>query len=79
MTDLWFDYAPARKRGVRKYEYLYIFIKYKTKAEMKECRAYHDRNTHDDEIVRDTRKKKTQSAENAAQLYYKPLAQIFWK
>ena len=28
MTDLWFDYAPARKRGVRKYEYLYIFIKY---------------------------------------------------
>ncbi len=43
MTDLWFDYAPARKRGVRKYEYLYIFIKYKTKAEMKNVRAYHDR------------------------------------
>ena len=26
MTDLWFDYAPARKRGVRKYEYLYYFL-----------------------------------------------------
>ena len=52
MTDLWFDYAPARKRGVRKYEYLYIFIKYKTKAEMRDVRSYHDRNTHDDEIVR---------------------------
>ena len=38
MTDLWFDYAPARKRGVRKYEYLYIFIKYKTKAEMRDVR-----------------------------------------
>ena len=74
MTDLWFDYAPARKRGVRKYEYLYIFIKYKTKAEMRDVRSYHDRNTHDDEIVRDSRKKKTQSAEKAAQHITEPFS-----
>ena len=24
MTDLWFDYEPVRRRGVRKYEFLYI-------------------------------------------------------
>lgn len=35
MTDLWFDYEPVRRKGVRKYEFLYIFIKYKTKEEMK--------------------------------------------
>ena len=74
MTDLWFDYAPARKRGVRKYEYLYIFIKYKTKAEMRDVRSYHDRNTHDDEIVRESRKKKTQSAEKAARHITEPFS-----
>lgn len=74
MTDLWFNYAPARKRGVRKYEYLYIFIKYKTKAEMRDVRSYHDRNTHDDEIVRDSRKKKTQSAEKPAQHITEPFS-----
>lgn len=74
MTDLWFDYAPARKRGVRKYEYLYIFIKYKTKAEMRDVRSYHDRNTHDDEIVRDSRKKKSRSAEKAAQHITEPFS-----
>ena len=62
MTDLWFDYAPARKRGVRKYEYLYIFIKYKTKAEMRDVRSYHDRNTHDDEISTDILKMKYRKA-----------------
>lgn len=36
MTDLWFDYEPVRRRGVRKYEFLYIFIKYKNREEMKE-------------------------------------------
>ena len=35
MTDLWFDYEPVRRRGVRKYEFLYIFIKYKNREEMK--------------------------------------------
>ncbi len=52
MTDLWFDYAPAKKKGVRKFEYLYIFIKYKTKEEMRDVRAYHDRYTPDDEVIK---------------------------
>ena len=42
MTDLWFDYEPVRRKGVRKYEFLYIFIKYKTKEEMKKVRAFHE-------------------------------------
>lgn len=25
MTDLWFDYEPVRRRGVRKYEFLLYF------------------------------------------------------
>ena len=29
MTDLWFDYIPVRIRGGRKYERLYLFIRYK--------------------------------------------------
>lgn len=41
MTDLWFDYEPVRRRGVRKYEFLYIFIKYKNREEMKSVRAFH--------------------------------------
>ena len=65
---------PRRASAVRKYEYLYIFIKYKTKAEMRDVRSYHDRNTHDDEIVRDSRKKKNQSAGKAAQHITEPLS-----
>ena len=30
MTDLWFDYIPVRIRGGRKYERLYLFIRYKS-------------------------------------------------
>ena len=41
---------------------------------MKDVRSYHDRNTHDDEIVRDSRKKKTQSAEKAAQHITEPFS-----
>ena len=41
---------------------------------MRDVRSYHDRNTHDDEIVRDSRKKKTQSAEKAAQHITEPFS-----
>ena len=34
MTDLWFDYIPVRIRGGRKYERLYLFIRYKSAQEM---------------------------------------------
>ena len=69
MTDLWFDYVPARKRGVRKYEYLYIFIKYKSPDEMKDVRAYHDKCTPDDEVVRGSKKRNSVSVdENEAKV-----------
>ncbi len=57
MTDLWFDYVPVRKRGVRKYEYLYIFIKYKNAEEMKKVRAFHEEHQNfESEVARKPRK-----------------------
>ena len=48
MTDLWVEYIPVRIKGTRKYEYLYFFIKYKSKDEMKKVRAFHDSNAGPD-------------------------------
>lgn len=62
MTDLWFDYIPVRKRGFRKYDSLYIFIKYKSKEEMKKVRAYHDKKTPDDEVARAPKKRQSKVA-----------------
>ncbi|WP_455501018.1 replication initiation protein [Gemmiger sp.] len=42
MTDLWFEYIPVRVRGGRKYERLYLFIRYKTAKEMDEVRRFHE-------------------------------------
>lgn len=74
MTDLWFDYEPVRRRGVRKYEFLYIFIKYKSKEEMKRVRAFHQEHKGADaEIGRKPRKRRsTVSKEELAQ-YNQPL------
>lgn len=59
MTDLWIEYIPVRVKGTRKYEYLYFFIKYKTKEEMKNVRAFHDANAGPDgEIAKKPRKTK---------------------
>ena len=59
MTDLWIEYIPVRVKGTRKYEYLYFFIKYKTKEEMKSVRAFHDANAGPDgEIAKKPRKAK---------------------
>lgn len=59
MTDLWIEYIPVRVKGTRKYEYLYFFIKYKTKDEMKNVRAFHDANAGPDgEIAKKPRKRK---------------------
>lgn len=69
MTDLWVDYIPVRMKGVRKYEYLYIFIKYKTKEEMRRIRAFHDANAGPDGEVakkpKKTRRKKVGLADAA--------------
>lgn len=59
MTDLWVEYIPVRIKGTRKYEYLYFFIKYKSKDEMKKVRAFHDSNAGPDgEIAKKPRKTK---------------------
>lgn len=42
MTDLWFEYVPVRVRGGRKFERLYLFIRYKTAKEMEEVRRFHE-------------------------------------
>lgn len=75
MTDLWFDYAPARERGERKYKYLYIFIKYKTKEEMKDIRTYHESIKGDTEIIKESkaRKKKAPTPEAQAELHEEAL------
>ena len=57
LTDLWFDYVPVRIKGERKYKYLYIFIKYKTKEEMRKVRAFHDSKDPDLEVPRRPRRR----------------------
>ena len=57
LTDLWFDYVPVRIKGERKYKYLYIFIKYKTKEEMCKVRAFHDSKDPDLEVPRRPRRR----------------------
>lgn len=57
LTDLWFDYIPVRIKGERKYKYLYIFIKYKTKEEMRKVRAFHDSKDPDLEVPRKPRRR----------------------
>lgn len=56
MTDLWFDYVPIRMRGTRKYDRLYLFIKYKTEAEMETVRKRHtDKRKPGEEVPRKAR------------------------
>lgn len=65
MTDLWFDYIPVRIRGGRKYERLYLFIRYKSEQEMEKVRQLHVRKSaRNDEVPRRTRTKK--AAQEAA-------------
>lgn len=61
MTDLWFDYEPVRTKGVRKYTYLYIFIKYKSRKEMEKVRAFLSANQRSDQEVARQQKAKKQS------------------
>lgn len=51
LTDIWFDYVPVREKGERKFKYLYIFIKYKSKEEMEFVRAKHDAQIPDTEVI----------------------------
>lgn len=75
MTDLWFDYEPVRRKGVRKYEFLYIFIKYKTKEEMKKVRAFHEeRQNLETELGRKRKSRRVVSLE-ALEQYNLPLSE----
>lgn len=74
MTDLWFDYEPVRRRGVRKYEFLYIFIKYKNREEMKSVRAFHQEHKGaDTEVSRKPRKRRSSVSKEALEQYNQPL------
>ena len=74
MTDLWFDYEPVRRRGVRKYEFLYIFIKYKNREEMKSVRAFHQEHKGaDTEVSRKPRKRRSSVSKEALEQYDQPL------
>ena len=67
MTDLWFDYIPVRVRGGRKYERLYLFIRYKSEQEMDVVRHLHaQKSARSDEVPRKSRRKKA-AQENAAE------------
>lgn len=60
MTDLWFDYIPVRIRGGRKFERLYLFIRYKTAEEMDVVRRLHaEKSARNEEVPRRTKAKKT--------------------
>ena len=64
MTDLWFDYVPVRMRGTRKYDRLYLFIKYKTEAEMESVRKRHaGKRKPGEEVPRKPRTRKAKAAE----------------
>ena len=76
MTDLWFDYEPVRRPGVRKYEFLYIFIKYKTAEEMKKVRAFHEEHQNfESEIGRKPRKSRRTVSEETLRQFNLPLSE----
>lgn len=67
MTDLWFDYIPVRIRGGRKFERLYLFIRYKTAEEMEAVRRLHaQKGTRNEEVPRRTKAKKAAAEKTAA-------------
>ena len=68
MTDLWFDYIPVRIRGGRKYERLYLFIRYKSAQEMDAVRQLHAQKSARNEEVpaRRRRTRKTTEPERSA-------------
>lgn len=60
MTDLWFDYIPARipGEGRKGYQRIYLFIKYKTPAEIRKVRENSADTLYNDTIVCEDRKSK---------------------
>ena len=64
MTDLWFDYIPVRIRGGRKFERLYLFIRYKSAEEMESVRQLHaQKSARNEEVPRRSKVKKAAAAE----------------
>lgn len=59
MTDLWFDYAPFKLKGYRKFTQLYLFIKYKTEDEMNSVKELHaeKKNKQEGKSKRNKRRK----------------------
>lgn len=67
MTDLWFDYIPVGIRGGRKYERLYLFIRYKSAQEMDAVRQLHaQKSARNEEVPRRRRTRKTTEPERSA-------------
>lgn len=61
MTDLWFDYIPVRVRGGRKYERLYLFIRYKSEQEMENVRHLHaQKSARNEEVPRRSKAKNSE-------------------
>ena len=77
MTDLWFDYEPVRRRGVRKITNFSIFLfKYKNREEMKNVRAFHQEHKGaDTEIGRKPRKRRSTVSKETLEQYNQPLAE----
>lgn len=73
MTDLWFEYAPVRLKGHRKYEHLYFFIKYKTREELDVVMKRHSDNSKYSDEVAVTRKRKSRTAVIAESERFEPL------
>lgn len=60
MTDLWFDYIPARIKGEGRkgYQLIYLFIKYKTANEIRKMRENSTRKEYAEDDVCENRKNK---------------------
>lgn len=61
VSNLWFDYIPARiaGEGRKGYQLLYLFIKYKNADELEKIRANSAAAVYDDIVVEDRKNRKT--------------------
>ncbi len=64
MTDLWFDYIPARIKGEGRkgYQLIYLFIKYKTPEEIRKIRENGVSAEYDEDIACESRKNNKRTA-----------------
>ena len=64
VSNLWFDYIPARiaGEGRKGYQLLYLFIRYKTAEELEEIRENSAVSSYDDIIVEDRKNRKSKDS-----------------